>query len=480
MSEETVPSLAAALPLSATGGDGRARQAALAAAAAVEVTPTSLVAYGSAGRLAVLGATAAVSRVVERLMAIDQARVLAVSVFLTDAEAGALQAIQTACPDTRIVHAAINRVEGHLGAFSLFASVDGEPHQVAPSILTANQGFDLVLDLNPGALVEHPVAPPGYLWLAAEALDEERSQALLAQLPELVGEFHKPRYFRLDTGICAHARRGLVGCSACLQVCPTGAIASIDKRIEVDPYLCQGGGSCVSVCPSGAISYAYPPPADLLARIRVMLDAYGRPGGGAPILLVHDAEVGQAWLLEHGGSLPEHVLPLLVEEIGATGPDIWLSALAYGAASVLLLDHGGVPAPVRDALCSQLRIAAALLDGLGRDGERLALLRLEDLKTDRTTLTSAFDSDRTRTPDWPPAKHAPQTAKRERLRLALDHLARGAPLQPAEIALPEDASFGSVEVEQQGCTLCMACVAVCPASAILAGGERPELRFIEQ
>ena len=46
------------------------------------------------------------------------------------------------------------------------------------------------------------------------------------------------------------------------------------ERIEVDPYLCQGGGSCTTVCPSGAIRYLYPNLRDNGKRLRDMLQCY--------------------------------------------------------------------------------------------------------------------------------------------------------------------------------------------------------------
>ena len=42
-----------------------------------------------------------------------------------------------------------------------------------------------------------------------------------------------------------------------MDACPTQAIVSAGDRIEVDPYLCQGGGSCASACPTGAIVAPY-------------------------------------------------------------------------------------------------------------------------------------------------------------------------------------------------------------------------------
>ncbi len=45
--------------------------------------------------------------------------------------------------------------------------------------------------------------------------------------------------------------------------------------------------------------------------------------------------------------------------------------------------------------------------------------------------------------------------------------------------LPADAPFGAVELDVEGCTLCLACVSACPTGALTADTERPMLRFTE-
>ena len=49
----------------------------------------------------------------------------------------------------------------------------------------------------------------------------------------------------------------------------------------------------------------------------------------------------------------------------------------------------------------------------------------------------------------------------------------------AVIQLPKGTPLGEVQVDKSKCTLCMGCVAVCPAGAILDNKERPCLSFIE-
>src|ERR1700722_15734608 len=78
-----------------------------------------------------------------------------------------------------------------------------------------------------------------------------------------------------------------------------------------------------------------------------------------------------------------------------------------------------------------------------------------------------------------PAGFPPVGSKREILRLALRELHRAAPAPVDSVALPAGAPFGSVEINTEGCTLCLACVSACPTGALSGDPERPMLRFVE-
>ncbi len=46
------------------------------------------------------------------------------------------------------------------------------------------------------------------------------------------------------------------GCQACVEACPTGALATKDGRLELDMGRCLFCPECVEACPEGAISYS--------------------------------------------------------------------------------------------------------------------------------------------------------------------------------------------------------------------------------
>ena len=227
MSETDTGASALEPSLPATTGDGAARARALTEARNTAIAPTGLVSYVSSGRLALIGSVAESSSAAERIEGTLEAVIVAPP---GDAASGPGVA--------RVLHAAITAVEGHLGAFTLHAESDGSPIVVAPSPLTGNKPFDIVIDLRLEPAFAHEILPPGYF---APRGDEAALAEAIEQAADLVGEFEKPRYFGYDPDICAHGAAGIRGCTRCLDACPTGAIRSIGERVEVNPYLCQGG-----------------------------------------------------------------------------------------------------------------------------------------------------------------------------------------------------------------------------------------------
>lgn len=52
---------------------------------------------------------------------------------------------------------------------------------------------------------------------------------------------------KIDAGTC-------VGCCACKDGCPVGAIKEVDGHCEIDASQCVDCGACAGVCPVSAIT----------------------------------------------------------------------------------------------------------------------------------------------------------------------------------------------------------------------------------
>ena len=70
--------------------------------------------------------------------------------------------------------------------------------------------------------------------------------------------------------------------------------------------------------------------------------------------------------------------------------------------------------------------------------------------------------------------------KRTVIGLALGHLHAHAPAPVDVLPLAPGAPFGAVEIDTEGCTLCLACVGACPTGALLDNPDQPMLRFREE
>ncbi len=329
-------------------------------------------------------------------------------------------------------------------------------------ITIANQALkgDLVLDLSPSPLLSMALKPPGYL---VAGFSDFNIQDTKDELADLVGTFEKPKYFNYDASACAHGRSGKPGCTRCIDACPAEAITSLIDTIKVEPTRCQGGGVCATVCPSGAITYAYPKPKDLLTHIRTLILTYLKEGQGKPdLIFVTEGEQAQA----------EQILPaalvIKVEEVGSVGPEMWLSALAWGARSVRLFDLNKMPQSSREALDLHLEMTQNILEAAGYPASAvLVITDPSELITSKTM--SEFDL----------ATHAPITGKRQSFYMALDHLvAKSGDVEPM-VVLPAGSIFGDVIVNKESCTLCMACVSACPANALQDSSEKPMLSLVE-
>ena len=340
-----------------------------------------------------------------------------------------------------------------------------------------NDTFDMVLDFSREPLIKLSQPPQGYFAPGNDPLE----QALAAnQLARMVGEFEKPRFFLYKESLCAHSRSEITGCTRCIDVCSTRAIAS-DKeanRVRVEPHLCMGCGGCATVCPSGAMSYAYPRVPDIGARIKTVLQTYRDAGGRDAVLLFHNSTDGRelvARLARRGRGLPANVIPLEAFHIASLGLDVTLGAIALGATGCLILAAGNEPEEYRAALRRQLGFGQQVLSGLGFGEGHLRLIEAGDpsgLEQAVWKLGAARG--------LPPATFNLSAEKRRTLDFVFDHLLKHAPAPQDEVALSAGAPYGRVLVDKETCTLCMACVGACPESALIDSKEAPQLKFIER
>jgi len=382
-----------------------------------------------------------------------------------------------------VVKGTIRSAKGHLGAFELTVDDYAQPAPSSRGVLSFGPGkngakshCDVILDMSGGAVLFSAAdLRDGYL--RADPGDPAAVMKAVLKARDLTGTFDKPRYINFNADICAHSRSKIIGCNRCLDLCPAGAITPDGDHVAIDAHVCAGCGQCAAVCPTGAASYALPASDALMGRLRTLLTTYRDAGGTRPVILFHDDAHGLPLidaLARYGDGLPANALPVAVNEVTQVGLEALAAAFAYGAVAVRLLLRGK-PRHDITGLHRTLGLAEPILAGLGFGANRVALIETDDPDFLGEALRAMALGDGAPRP----ASFLPIGGKRDVMRLALRELQLAAPAPVDIVPLPAGAPFGKIELNVEGCTLCLACVSACPTGALGDDPEKPTLRFSE-
>ncbi|WP_338259519.1 4Fe-4S binding protein [Shewanella sp. M-Br] len=426
------------------------------------IPPT--VSYTTEGNVLIIGPEDLARLAADKLSTMAH-RVILANEAITSQDDAHLERVMAAATDVESYYNKLIGVKGFLGQFQV--SVEHQDGAAELSLVSIRKPhFDIVLDLSSAACLNLEMLPPGYFYVGQDA---EKLEDALAQIPDLIGQFDKPRYVKINPDICAHDRNGINGCNRCLNFCPADAISSVAKKIEIDPYLCHGAGSCTSACPTGAISYDLPTPQALHSYLNKVVSRFREQAQTAPVILFHDNAVGANFISD---DLAGDIIPVALEEITVASVDHWLSVLAWGARQVLLLNTDATAPTLTQMLKGELSLANSILDEMGQP-QRISLIDPSMLADLHSMLDISLD--------WPvivPAAFV-STTKRNTLFEAIDHLNSQAGEIDTCLSL-NNITFGKVSVNVEKCTMCMSCVAICPTVALQDGGDKPALHFIEQ
>lgn len=388
--------------------------------------------------------------------------VLAVTVlFGPEAQIVPTSGFDAVVGDLRRATGSLGRFEVEINAFQQSVSGGRGTPDLTPPKDGALSQCDIILDLSGKAsLFPAPEKRDGYL--RADPKSQPAVADAIFAASQMVGTFEKPLYVRMEPTLCAHSRAEKPACSNCLNVCPTGAILSAGEVVEIDPLVCAGCGACSAVCPSGAITYDAPNVDHIFRRISSLANTYRSAGGADPSLLVHDDHGAEMIGLaaRFGRGLPAHVIPMEINALSGFGHAEMLAALASGFSRVDVLIG---PKTERDALDPQLELAIAIA------GTKIALL---DFMDPDALSDHLFEQDSIAVTTAP---ILPIGTRRQVARLAAKALNPDTKLLP----LPDTAPYGAVVVDTEACTLCLACVSLCPSGALGDNPDLPQLRFQE-
>ncbi len=391
--------------------------------------------------------------------------ILSVTTMLTDTPEGPFDR------DYDVIMGSLKSASGTMGNFDIRIDAFQELDTTGRGTMSFSEPkdgaisqCDIILDLTGSTpLFPAPEKRDGYF--RPDPKDPNLVAASIFEASHMIGTFEKPLYLTYDPHICAHSRAQQTGCSNCLDICPTNAITPDGDNVLIDPMACAGCGACSALCPSGAITYDAPPVSFLFRRIQNLTKAYAKAGGTSPQLLVHDAEFGGEMIsltARFGRGLPADVIPLEVDSLTGFGHAEMLAALGSGFTNVHVLIS---PKTETDVVTGQAEIVNAIAGA-----PQITLIDV----TDPDALSEMLYT----TDIYAPVENPilPIGGRRDVARLAAKALQ---PDMDAPIALPENAPYGAVIVDNDACTLCLSCASLCPSGALGDNPDMPQLRFQE-
>ena len=391
-----------------------------------------------------------------------------------------------ASPSSRSCKGTIRAAKGHLGAFELTVDDYAAPRRPraancisAPARDGAVSRCDILLDLSGGA----PLFPAADLrdgYLRADPGDPAAVLRAVLKARDLIGTLRQAALHRLH-------RRSLRAFALQDRRLPPLPRSLPDRRDRARRRSCRD--RCAYLRRLRAMRRRLP---DRRRRLRA---AAGRRADAQAAHAAHGLSRGRRRsarscccttastaaalidaLARHGDGLPANVLPLAVNEVTQVGLEAIAAAFAYGAAAVRFLLRAK---PRHDVAGLRQH------DRAGRaDPRRPRLWPARASPPSRPTIRtrSARPCARSRRCDGAPqpATFAPVGEQARRDAACAARTARASRRRRStSIALPAGAPFGTVEVNVEGCTLCLSCVSACPTGALSDDPERPMLRFAE-
>jgi len=279
--------------------------------------------------------------------------------------------------------------------------------------------------------------------------------------------------------LCQKVRFPKSTCRRCVDICPEKAI-SLDPGPRISD-LCSGCGLCVRACPTEVFESELYPDRYFLDRVRTFLD--GREGTGDGRELSIYCQRAERPSTDAVG----------VPCLGIVGENVLFGAALAGCEEVNLI-RGSCERcrlkPAEHLLQSSIRRARALALGTGLDkvsfttverakekrapvGRREMLSGMANrVRTSARTIASEGGTSLREREKTKPAPNRANGAGGSPGRKLLQSLLRGGRWEGAPpVAYDRESPWARMRVDEDRCTACGTCVAVCPTDAVHAASE---------
>jgi ferredoxin len=305
------------------------------------------------------------------------------------------------------------------------------------------------------------------------------------RIRDLIGDFLKPVHVAYNTDTCAGGVADQEACGICITACPYDAINRDSEnhlRMKIDHMACEGCGACVSACPTTSLRFAEPSPDDLYTRIAALLTPLSSRADGERLVVVfHCGEQGRRALEEAGRTplpYPAGVLPVEVPCLRYVSEANMLAAFDLGAAGVGLLGCEHCPHGERELFQQKYDFCGLTLDAFAMGRERLQLITADNGTAPQAiTALARFVETLDAAPIRWDGKPVPHRDNREVIAAAIGVFIAQTGHQPGRKPLDTSQPFAFAEVRASGCTMCRACVNVCPTHAFSLDENSQSLQF---
>ena len=209
-----------------------------------------------------------------------------------------------------------------------------------------------------------------------------------------------------------------------------------------------------------------------------MSEAFENVTKDSPRLLFHDTAHGNgiiSYASRVYSGLPHDLIPIEINSIGRVGHDILIGAVSMGFSEIFILADPKKHSE-NELILPQIKIAESLMEGLKFPSKDRFII----IQTDDPEEFSEIISKRKHDINPKPSPFIPIGTPRSMVRIALQGLAKENKIKETIFTLPENSPYGKIEIDKEKCTLCLACVSVCPSGSLQDNPELPQLLFREE
>lgn len=266
------------------------------------------------------------------------------------------------------------------------------------------------------------------------------------------GSLNYKKYLNYDRSICLYHEKRHEICGKCAEICPGKAIVKDcdRKHLTISHFACDGCGQCVRACPSGALDYTRIPRYSFAQISQFYREA-------TVLLLPRSLNIQEV-----ATNLPPKVLPLTVDTLDFLDEEHLLT----------LIQASNHPLIIFTSLLSE--VAQDIVDFINQvfqalfSAQAIYIIDNWDQLATTSTQTSPF-------PDTVFSLSTGNLSKKKSFTQKLTNLIDTNHL--GTITPGSNLSFGRIRIDQEKCTLCLACAQSCCLEALSVHPVDSTLRF---